>query len=514
MSDKQNELQPADNIPSESLSRAERIKAIKNSIRSGEQQTESPETNANVPDNQTSAADYAEEDWENEIAERIAKRVQKMKADKAAASDKNSVDAENKENFDAELEKKREIQPADETPQISEETAAEQPMTVSEDSGENNELSKEKIPAKKKSAKKKKSKKKKKKSFKDSVLDLLPQKKDKMSERVRKVVFLGSCAAIIICGTMVISYYVDTIHTQGVYDDIENVYLDYDDIVPETVTDAPSEEEEIYTMFTWAEKLMAQNNDLVGYITIPGSISDPEAENEIAYPVVQSDDLEKYLDTNFYGETARAGTLFLDYRNKFDSVFEGKLIAPNSDNLIIYGHNMQDGNMFGKLKNYRNNADYYGEHPIINLDSKYKQYQYKIFAFFIIDASDKTDTAFDCWNSINFANETEFYDYVNEAKRRTIRLNDVDVKYGDKLLTLSTCNSIFGNDGPGRLIVMARLVREGEDLYEGTQNSTENPNIKWPSLYYESNKNAKYDPDAEFVPYGETVPEETTNTEE
>ena len=170
--------------------------------------------------------------------------------------------------------------------------------------------------------------------------------------------------------------------------------------------------------------------------------------------------------------------------------------------------------MFGKLKHYRNDSGYYEQHPIVKLDSKYKEYYYKIFAFFIIDASDESETAFDCWNHINFANEDEFYDYVNEAKRRTIRLTNVDVEYGDKLLTLSTCNSIFGNDGPGRLIVMARLVRDGEDLYEGTEGSTENPNIKWPSLYYKYNDAKKYDPDAEFIPYGESVAEETKETEE
>ena len=137
----------------------------------------------------------------------------------------------------------------------------------------------------------------------------------------------------------------------------------------------------------------------------------------------------------------------------------------------------------------------------------------KIFAFFILDAKDKTDTAFDCWNKFDFDNEEDFFNYVNEAKRRTLRTNDVDMKYGDKLLVLSTCNTVFGQDGPGRFIVMARLVREGEDPYEGTQNSQANPNIKWPNLYYDYNSNQRYDPEA-FVPYN-AAPEETTeNTEE
>jgi sortase B len=161
---------------------------------------------------------------------------------------------------------------------------------------------------------------------------------------------------------------------------------------------------------------------------------------------------------------------------------------------------MGNDTMFGALKYYQRNDNYYSEHPVIELNSNYNCYTYKIFAFFILDAEDDTDTRFDCWNMLNFGSEDDFYNFVNEAKRRTIRLNDVDVKWGDKLLTLSTCNTILGDRG--RLIVLARLVRDGEDPYEGTQNSVYNSNIKWPTLYYSYSKNSKrYDPDAEFVPY-------------
>jgi len=104
---------------------------------------------------------------------------------------------------------------------------------------------------------------------------------------------------------------------------------------------------------------------------------------------------------------------------------------------------MRDLSMFGSLKYYKSDADYYEEHPIIELNSNYETYQYKIFAYFIADAEDTTDTRFDYWNDINFANETEFYDYVNEVKRRTIRITNIDVEYGAQLLTLATCNSAF-----------------------------------------------------------------------
>ncbi|MBQ8079890.1 MAG: hypothetical protein IJ236_08050, partial [Oscillospiraceae bacterium] len=101
------------------------------------------------------------------------------------------------------------------------------------------------------------------------------------------------------------------------------------------------------------------------------------------------------------------------------------------------------------------------------------------------------------WNTLDFDDEQQFYDYVNEIKRRTVRLTDVDIAYGDQLLTLSTCNSTFTE---GRLVVFARLLRDGESLEEGTT-SVANPNIKWPNSYYKWHKNT-YDPDAEFVPYG------------
>ena len=83
-------------------------------------------------------------------------------------------------------------------------------------------------------------------------------------------------------------------------------------------------------------------------------------------------------------------------------------------------------------------------------------------------------------------------------KLRTLRLTNVDVQYGDSLLTLSTCSGTFDN---ARLVVCARRLREGEDPYEGTTGSIPNPNIKWPTVYYNWNSNT-YDPNAEFVPYG------------
>jgi sortase B len=341
----------------------------------------------------------------------------------------------------------------------------------------------------------KKKKKKKKKTFKQRLLDLFPQKGDRLGERIRKIVFLGSVVAIVVCGYIVGDYYYDLWSSKRKTKNLMEMYEIYGD------QEAPKDETPVddrvryLDMLPGARKLWEQNHDIVGVITIPNT--------PINNPVMQAEDNYKYLDKKFDLSDNIAGELFLDYRNHFDEVGEdGYLTCENSDNLIIYGHNMYDDQMFGCLKYYNWREDYYGLHPVINLRSNYENYKYKIFAFFILDAEDESDTKFDCWNSIDFDGEEDFYNFVNEAKRRSIRLNKVDVKYGDQLLTLSTCNTTLADEERGRIIIMARRVRDGEDPIAGTQDSVRNPNIKWPNLYYENHSDARYDPNAPFEPYG------------
>jgi len=338
---------------------------------------------------------------------------------------------------------------------------------------------------------KKKKKKKQKKTFKQRLLGFFPQKGDSILERVRKLVFLGAIVVIIVCGYIVGDYYIDLWRSKRENAKTMDTYWD-EMKEPTTASDDPDDRKK-YHLLSGAEYLLGKNKDVVGIIRIEGT--------KVNNPVMQAEDNKKYLRHKLNGRESRAGELFMDYRNHFDDVDEdGYLRYPNSDNLVIYGHEMADEQMFGSLKYYRNNYDYYGQHPIIQLNSNYEQYQYKIFAFFVLDAEDETETKFDCWNKLDFDDEEDFYDFVNEVKRRNIRLNDVDVKYGDKLLTLSTCNGIFGDRG--RLIVMARLVRDGEDPLEGTQHNWLNENVKYPTIYYNTRTDEKYDPDAEFIPYG------------
>lgn len=333
------------------------------------------------------------------------------------------------------------------------------------------------------------------------VLGLFPQKGDSGGEVARKCIFLFSSTVFLVCVVLIVLYFIDIMRADQMYDDIGTAYHSANVQVTTAQTEAPqaaetqTTTEKTYSLLPGAEELLAVNEEIVGWVSIDGT--------KVDYPVVQHLDDEPgneyYLYRNIQKEDSKPGSIFLDFRCTFDRVgADGTLEEPNSDNLILYGHNMRDESMFGTLKYYRTDESYYAQHPVITLNSNYETYQYAIFGYFIADAEDTTDTRFEYWNAIDFADETEFYDYVNEVKRRTLRITNVDVEYGDSLLTLSTCNNAFDT---ARLVIVARRVREGEDPYARVAGSIPNPNIKWPNVYYLWNENT-YDPDAPFVPYG------------
>lgn len=338
-----------------------------------------------------------------------------------------------------------------------------------------------------------------KRTYKDVLKGIVPWKGDSIGEIIRKMIFIIAVIVFSVCLFFIADYYLENYKNSQLSSEIEDIY-DAANQSAGLIDDSSSQSSQDVTPYKrWelkegAKLLLERNKDVVGYIKIP--------DTDISYPILQrrkEDGNDYYLTRNIDKEDARAGSIFLDWRNYFDYVVDGEKQLENSQNLIVYGHDMKDGSMFGGLQSYRDVDGFYSDHPIIELSSNYETYKYKIFAYFIIDSEDESDTKFDCWNYLNFAGEEDFYEFVNNAKKRAITFNGVDVRYGDQLLTLSTCDSIFDT---GRLIVMGRLLRDGEDLYEGTgtDDVTDNPNILWPSIYYKWNENT-YDPEAEFEGY-------------
>lgn len=217
-----------------------------------------------------------------------------------------------------------------------------------------------------------------------------------------------------------------------------------------------------------ASALLATNPDYIGRIYINGT--------NIDYPFTQCLDNSYYLETDFFGEYYRYGTVYADYRCNF-----GADEALQSDNLVLYGHHTALNDYFSQLHYYKKDIEFYKQHPIIEIKSNYKTYYYKIFAYMITNAYEKDGPVFYYHTYHDFDTQQDFDWYVNEVQKRSLIVSDVDVEYGDKLLTLSTCTTEFEDS---RFVVYARRLRDGEDEFAGVEASYLNPNPLMPDTYY------------------------------
>ena len=176
------------------------------------------------------------------------------------------------------------------------------------------------------------------------------------------------------------------------------------------------------------------NPDLVGWIYIPGTV--------INYPVVQTPDwVNYYLTRDFYGNESKYGAIYAD---------EMADIRNHSDNITIYGHKMKDGSMFADLHNYSNKS-FYDQYPTIDFNTIYENRTYQIFAVFLTTAD---EAGFDYHLFVD-GTEEEFDAFVNQCRALSLYDTGVDVNYGDKLITLSTCEH---NNVNGRYVVVAKQI--------------------------------------------------------
>ncbi|HAP78774.1 MAG TPA: hypothetical protein DCQ78_01020 [Ruminococcus sp.] len=199
------------------------------------------------------------------------------------------------------------------------------------------------------------------------------------------------------------------------------------------------------------------NPDIAGWLKIDGTYVNYPFVIEPSNEETQAEPNTYYLHRGLDGEYLYEGTLYMDYRNILGSDEESQ-----SENIVIYGHNMLNDTMFGSLHYYRRDHSFYADNPIIQLSSDYRDYQYVIFGF-IITSGSFGDTDFHYWNMEELDTEDDFNYYVDRIKQNSLVDTGVDVKYGDKLLTLSTCYSDADNS---RFIVVARRLRKGETSME------------------------------------------------
>ncbi len=184
-------------------------------------------------------------------------------------------------------------------------------------------------------------------------------------------------------------------------------------------------------------ELLNRNPDTIGFLTV-GDIA--------SLPVVwRENDNSTYLDHNFSGEIAPEGTLFLDGYNR---------LIPADNCLIVYGHNMQNGTMFGRLHLFES-ASAVRSCPLISFDTIYENGTYAPFSAFRISA----DTDFRKF----MLDESEFADFVSDLRKKSAFSVPLDVSYGDQLLLLVTCDY---DEKDGRFVLALRKLRDTETAGE------------------------------------------------
>ncbi len=185
------------------------------------------------------------------------------------------------------------------------------------------------------------------------------------------------------------------------------------------------------------KELHESYENVVAWLEIEGT--------DINYPIVQTTDNDYYLNHNYKNEKSSAGAIYFDKDVKINE----------SDNLQIYGHRNKYGLMFEPLIKYAK-KDFYEEHKTINLTTLEEDATYEILAIFYSRVYYSNETnVFRYYYFVNAESEEEYNKFVNNAKKASKFDTGVDAKYGDKLITLSTCEYSREN---GRFVVVAKKI--------------------------------------------------------
>lgn len=265
-------------------------------------------------------------------------------------------------------------------------------------------------------------------------------------------VLIGIFSAVfLVSGWLLLDYYRKDQKAEQAYDDLSAMVSDARQEVQATAPSQPEEETdpepvlvevtnpetgEIRRVLPEYAELFTMNPDVVGWIKIPGT--------KVDYPVMQTPDrTDYYLKRNFEKKRSAAGSIYV--REQCD------VFVP-SDNLTIYGHRMNSGSMFGQLMNYKK-VEFWAENRYIYFDTLTHRGTYEIFAVFKISASVNNGFQYHLFVDMDRESFTEF---VTQCKERDLYNTGITPQYGDKLITLSTCEKGSSNT---RFVVVAREVK-------------------------------------------------------
>ena len=272
-----------------------------------------------------------------------------------------------------------------------------------------------------------------------------------LGDVIRLIVMLAALAEFLYSGYTLYGFYKEYKKSSDEYDNLENSYAVDQEQESENIDNLEDDDalqsisgQEVRTVFEDGEEktlpvlknpidftqLLSVNSDIVGWLRIRAL--------DISYPVVQGKDNDYYLHRTFEKTDNFAGCLFVNSYNMGDFT---------DQNTIIYGHNMKNGSMFGKLKNF-NDPEVFKKSRYFWIFTPDFIYQYRIFSASVVD---KTGLTY----QISFTDD-EFDQFISRAYSNSVVDNqDVTVTKEDRIVTLSTCTG----DDSTRFVVMGKLAQ-------------------------------------------------------
>lgn len=325
---------------------------------------------------------------------------------------------------------------------------------------------------------------------------LLPWKGDTLTDALRKLVFIAAIVAFCYGGMMLFEYYHGDTGDNLLEDNLQQLMQENssrDTTVQNNTVNSDDSGEESYVereILGKYKSFLEINPDTVGMIKIPGLV-DENGVCYVEYPVVQSTDNEYYSDHNFTKNTSKGGWIFADYKIPITE-------RNQADNITLYGHNLASGKMFRHLNDYKAGYNTYSSYynpagglevlkdaNLIQFDTLWQESDYVIFAVFVTGIYDYQDDGhlFEYFKTREINSQEEFDYFYDNVMKRNLFLSDIEVEYGDDLLTLSTCSEIFDDS---RCVIVARKLRPGETAEQYIDSYEVNPDPWLPYALYET----------------------------
>ena len=274
----------------------------------------------------------------------------------------------------------------------------------------------------------------------------MSQKKNESGKLVLLLIASVSIVVLIYCVVRLTLYTLSTGKSRNEIKDLKSKTESEQAVTPYLISDSGSiktnDDEGVkeLSVLSKYKPLYKDNSDFSGWVTIDGT--------KIDYPIMQTiDDEEFYLHKNFNKEKSDEGLPFIDARCD---------ITLPSSNLIVYGHNMKNGDIFADLLKF-SDKDYLDKHPFVKFDTIYETGIYKIISVFRVDVSGEDPNEFKFYEFVNDSESYPLSRYLSEIKSHSLFEIPFEEENVLSLITLVTCEYTKKD---GRMVMIAAKMSD------------------------------------------------------